>query len=740
MTKKTRKHAFTVVELVIVIAVVAILAAILIPTFSNVLKKADESAALSQARNLLTELVADYVSQGKETDLVAFIESGNKVYTFGYDTEEGKFLTYQGEPQEVGKTVLVGAGIPVLCVMLADTPAVQAENTQNDAFLNTVNTLIDSYAQRAAVMPLEVGENDSWRAPAKVEENVKKLGYDTTGIKVVADYDIIAINFEGGAKPSDCAHARKKTFAEIEANCMRKGYAECEVCLDCGYIFAEAGIRKSTSENKNLHNFHDITDGRKVPTCTENGYTGAQKCGYCGYINFSGSVLEKLGHAEVIDAAVEPTCETAGKEEGKHCSRCNKVIVAQEEIKALGHSWGSNGGYDSSKATAATHTRACTRVGCGYIETQNHTYDNVEYIWTDDLTACTASRKCTLCDYTEQETATITTETTNSTCVASGSKKYIATFKNSAFAKQEKLDTIAALGHTWGNGTVITEPTCEGTGESKFECAVCHETKTETIPAKGHQWAGTGRHDPTCTTKGNEAGQECSVCHKKEGLAEIPALGHDPVTVPGKAATCTEKGLTDGVKCSRCGVTLKAGEEIAPSHSFKNWVQKMYYRGGTDFMFVISSECEVCGESIEATDVDFAVNNFEDLGNTTCIAKVIVVFKSKMFYPDKHKVTWTDNSGEIHNEIMDVETYKLNVEYGFLEGTIIEDILIEDSRKDDQCGYPFGEEQEIQTDMHVYEDQGDGTHKCIGCGKTATHNFEEQDDGTIKCSDCGASK
>ena len=45
MTKKTRKHAFTVVELVIVIAVVAILAAILIPTFSNVFKKADESAA-----------------------------------------------------------------------------------------------------------------------------------------------------------------------------------------------------------------------------------------------------------------------------------------------------------------------------------------------------------------------------------------------------------------------------------------------------------------------------------------------------------------------------------------------------------------------------------------------------------------------------------------------------------------------------------------------------------------------
>ena len=258
---KNKRRGFTVVELVIVVAVVAILATVLIPTFSNVLKKADESATLLRAKNLLTELVADYVSQGKETDLVAFIESGNKVYTFGYDAEEGKILTYHGEPQKVGKTVLAGTGVPVLCVMLANTQAVQAENTQNDAFFDTVNALIDRYSQSAAVMPLELEEND-WRAPAKVAETVEKLGYDTTGIKVVADYDIIAINFEGGAKPSDCEHARKTSFVEIKPNCMRKGYVQCEVCLDCGHIFAEAGIRISTSEDKSWHDFYEITDGR----------------------------------------------------------------------------------------------------------------------------------------------------------------------------------------------------------------------------------------------------------------------------------------------------------------------------------------------------------------------------------------------------------------------------------------------------------------------------------------------
>ncbi|MDD7573476.1 MAG: prepilin-type N-terminal cleavage/methylation domain-containing protein [Eubacteriales bacterium] len=598
---KNKRRGFTVVELVIVVAVVAILATVLIPTFSNVLKKADESATLLRAKNLLTELVADYVLQGKETDLVAFIESGNKVYTFGYDAEEGKILTYHGEPQKVGKTVLAGTGIPVLCVMLANTPAVHAENTQNDAFFDTVNALIDRYSQSAAVMPLELEEND-WRAPAKVAETVEKLGYDTTGIKVVADYDIIALNFEGGANSSACEHARTKVFDEIKPNCMRKGYVQCEVCLDCGHIFAEAGIRISTSEDKSWHDFYDITDGGKEPTCTEDGYTGAQKCRYCGYINLSGSVLPKLNHVEVVDPAVAPTCTEAGKTEGKHCSRCNEVLVAQEETKALGHAWGNDGGYDSSKATPETHTRACTREGCGYIETENHSYDNVKYTWAEDNSQCTASHKCTLCNYIDQETATATIETVNSTCVASGSKKYIATFKNSAFAKQEKLDTIAALGHTWDNGRVTAEPTCEGTGTRTFTCDVCRATRDETIEAKGHQWIGVTAKEPTCTEDGHGPGQECSVCGKKEGLATIPALGHTPVTDVAVAATCSTKGKTEGSHCSVCNAVIEAQEEIPidpQNHaSYGDWSHASW----SDFFDkkmsfgIAERQCAACGE------------------------------------------------------------------------------------------------------------------------------------------------
>ena len=54
MLKKLKK-AFTITELVIVIAVIAILAAVLIPTFANVIENANQSAALQTCTNALTD-------------------------------------------------------------------------------------------------------------------------------------------------------------------------------------------------------------------------------------------------------------------------------------------------------------------------------------------------------------------------------------------------------------------------------------------------------------------------------------------------------------------------------------------------------------------------------------------------------------------------------------------------------------------------------------------------------------
>ena len=102
--KKNNKKGFTIVELVIVIAVIAILAAVLIPTFTGVTERAKESAAMQNARNAWTDYVSANADQPGYKEKIC-IEStvDGKVYYF--HVVDGEFETEAvAAPDDQGAT------------------------------------------------------------------------------------------------------------------------------------------------------------------------------------------------------------------------------------------------------------------------------------------------------------------------------------------------------------------------------------------------------------------------------------------------------------------------------------------------------------------------------------------------------------------------------------------------------------------------------------------------------------
>ncbi len=101
--RKTNKKGFTIVELVIVIAVIAILAAVLIPTYSSLVKKANRSADIQAVREMNTALAMNEVTKGKTVNEVydALAEAGMSTKDYIPLTDGNHFYWIGGELNRV---------------------------------------------------------------------------------------------------------------------------------------------------------------------------------------------------------------------------------------------------------------------------------------------------------------------------------------------------------------------------------------------------------------------------------------------------------------------------------------------------------------------------------------------------------------------------------------------------------------------------------------------------------------
>ncbi len=398
MTKKNKRRGFTVVELVIVIAVIAILAAVLIPTYVNLVKKANEAKAQAEAKNLITEMLAD-ILLGKEgdADLLVFSEKGSDVYAYAYSRTEGKIIAYKNNP-----------------------------TAKTGSFEDTVQSILTTMGD--AITDCNVAEDD-WRHPNKIKAVVNELNTKGTMI-VYANYTINADKFavhvhnfgawenagetvghrhtcscgateteahkwdngvvtkeatatESGTKTYTCTicnatktetiapaghtHSAKTHHTAVPASCITDGsieYWECE----CGAKFSDEGLTKQISDPKVKALGHDWGNwGAGESSTCEAGGTQVRTCKRCSAQDTR--TTSPAGHKIVTIPAVAATCITDGKTEGTECSVCHKVITPQTVIPATGHSWGE-WTYDNE----TNHTRKCKNCTA----TENHGHNIVD--------------------------------------------------------------------------------------------------------------------------------------------------------------------------------------------------------------------------------------------------------------------------------------------------------------------------------------------------------------------------
>ena len=201
----------------------------------------------------------------------------------------------------------------------------------------------------------------------------------------------------GFTRDAECAHIETTVIPGKEATCTEAGLTAGSKCNKCSeIIIAQTNIAKLGHV--------EVIDAAVDATCTSSGKTEGKHCQRCNAILVSQTTTDKLGHIEVVDYAVNATCTTDGKTEGKHCSRCNMVLVQQSTVDKLNHLEVVVGGTPASCTTdGTTDGKYCSRCHVTLVEsTVINKLGHNEAIDTGNPATCTSDgltngKHCTRC-------------------------------------------------------------------------------------------------------------------------------------------------------------------------------------------------------------------------------------------------------------------------------------------------------------------------------------------------------
>ncbi len=151
--------------------------------------------------------------------------------------------------------------------------------------------------------------------------------------------------------------------------------------------------------------------------------------------------------------------------------------------------------------------------------------------------------------------------------------------------------------HSWTEGVVTKEPTCEEAGSKEYLCKSCGETRTEEIPAFGHTWNLTATVTSTCVAEGYHV-YTCETC-KQTKREVIPKLAHNMVTVIDSVATCGTVGKQHQ-ECSACG-GVRTELPDTPATGAHSWKENGVVAATCTTAGSRNYICETCGQTRSET-------------------------------------------------------------------------------------------------------------------------------------------
>ena len=503
-------------------------------------------------------------------------EDGNLYLSyFTGDTNEFYRLTFNAETEEYEAALLgdVGSGVWPAALYSVKSNAESSNSLPATGSMKMDAVFVSQEELAAAAQSVEmslasVSNADNTQKDQQVEAEAAPAGGSLNAVQVsaepVATVNKMPMELMGVGSDTDCTE-KSVTLTITADNATTNGLITVDFDTDV--------LSFSDSEGMADFNSFAVADGKITfayaskdaiaagSTLATLTFTAEEEA----EVDFKVTVVEdgdqKPGTEQIVTVqvpehnyiatVVEPTCT----EQGYTLYTCSNCGASYQDnyTDPTGHDWGEwTIEVAPTCVNEGTEIRTCANCG----EKESRTVAATGHSFEDTVVEPTCTEKgytvhtCSVCGYSYSD------------------------------------NEVDALGHSWGEWTVVKDANCNAPGEQVRTCSVCGETQSEVILPSGHTYETTVIA-PTCTSSGYTK-HTCLLCGVTYATDVIDPLGHNwGEWVLTEEGDCFHKGVETRT-CAACNETETRETELnpanCPSKAFTDLDTAAWYHESVDFV------------------------------------------------------------------------------------------------------------------------------------------------------------